>query len=378
MVEGECIPDNCGPGTIMVEGECVPDNCGSGTVMEDGICVPDNCGPGTVMVDGECLPDNCGEGTVMVDGECVPDNCADGTAMMGSECVPLDFQYVHLPLPEGEEGVFSQTFHGYLSHNGSSRYAVDLPMPEGTVIAAARAGRVSAIKEDSDSGCGNASCASDGNFVRIDHGDGTDAIYYHLQHNGALVEVGETVCAGQHIGLSGNTGFSTGPHLHFAVSDPTGQTLPLRFEELRTISQGVPAPGMVVPSENNEEDCDEDLDWSDCPTEVFAHHGVFLDEGAPCSVALTGQPYEISGFTTSGETAVIGHWGRDPIEETGTWIYQCTDVNEDGSWSQTLHLDQSSLFDGTWMVIFAGNSECYHMGAGWYSSVWLELDLQTL
>jgi len=373
---GECVPDNCGPGTVMEGDECIPDNCGSGTVMEDGFCIPDNCGPGTIMEDGECIPDNCGPGTVMVGDECLPDNCADGTAMVGFECVPLDFQYVQIPLSEGATAHFGQTFHGYFSHNGASRYAVDLSMPEGTTVTAARGGRVLSIKEDSDSGCGEVSCASDGNFVNIDHGDGTKAIYYHLQQDGALVDVGDIVCAGEPIGLSGNTGFSTGPHLHFSISNATGQTLPLRFNELADLSEGVPAPGMVVESANADPgDCDDDVEWSECPSDLFAHLGVFVDPGIPCSVAATDTAYPISGWATSGETVVVGYWGQDPIEGTGTWLYQCDYIGLDGSWSQDLTFVEEALFDGTWMIIFSGDSECYQMGGGWNASVWLELDI---
>ncbi len=52
-----------------------------------------------------------------------------------------------------------------------------------------------------------------GNYVVIDHGNGTSTLYGHM--SSVSVGVGQTVSAGQHIGNVGNTGFSTGPHLHF-------------------------------------------------------------------------------------------------------------------------------------------------------------------
>ncbi len=47
--------------------------------------------------------------------------------------------------------------------------------------------------------------------------DGSIAYYWHLQKDGVLVNIGDTVQTGQWIGLSGNTGYSAFPHLHFEV-----------------------------------------------------------------------------------------------------------------------------------------------------------------
>ena len=81
--------------------------------------------------------------------------------------------------------------------------------------------------------------------MRILHDDGTMAMYAHLKPEGVLVRIGQRVHAGQPIGLSGNTGFTTGPHLHFAVQVNRGMRLesvpfrmngpqgPLRFSDRR-------------------------------------------------------------------------------------------------------------------------------------------------
>ena len=51
------------------------------------------------------------------------------------------------------------------------------------------------------------------------------ALYSHLKHEGVLVRVGQRVRKGEPIALSGNTGYSTGPHLHFAVQANRGMKL---------------------------------------------------------------------------------------------------------------------------------------------------------
>jgi hypothetical protein len=86
-------------------------------------------------------------------------------------------------------------------------------------ITAARAGKVRILKENSNSGCSNSSCVSMANYVVIDHGDGTEALYLHLAFNSVPVIKDQIVKQGDIIGIMGNTGYSTGPHLHFQVQN---------------------------------------------------------------------------------------------------------------------------------------------------------------
>ncbi|HZD53275.1 MAG TPA: M23 family metallopeptidase, partial [Woeseiaceae bacterium] len=111
--------------------------------------------------------------------------------------------------------------------------AVDFDMPEGTPVYAARGGLVARIEESHSRGCWKDGCGGYANYIVILHDDLTTGEYYHLQHDGALVEPGERVAAGQKIGLSGNTGHTTMPHLHFAVYRAAEwgktQSVPVRF-----------------------------------------------------------------------------------------------------------------------------------------------------
>jgi murein DD-endopeptidase MepM/ murein hydrolase activator NlpD len=71
------------------------------------------------------------------------------------------------------------------------------------------------------------------NFVRILHDDGTMAVYAHLDYEGVRVAAGQRVRRGQLIGKSGNTGFTTGPHLHFVIQKNRSMELvsvPFEFE----------------------------------------------------------------------------------------------------------------------------------------------------
>lgn len=141
------------------------------------------------------------------------------------------YQY---PYTQGLYFPIVQGFGGGYSHKGASKYAVDFAMPIGTPIHAARAGVVIDLVEHHSRGGANRKYAKYANYVVILHEDDTTGEYYHLKKNGVAVTLGERVNAGQKIGYSGNTGFSSLPHLHFAVyhAKPFGkyQSLPFVFE----------------------------------------------------------------------------------------------------------------------------------------------------
>lgn len=138
-------------------------------------------------------------------------------------------------LPYKKKRKLIQGNGGKFSHyHKASRYAFDFGTKIGEPIFAAREGIVILTKEDSKKYGRSRKFINDGNFVIILHDDGTTASYYHLHYNGALVEKGDRVTRGQKIGISGMTGFTTIPHLHFVVHTTTednGNTsVPITFE----------------------------------------------------------------------------------------------------------------------------------------------------
>jgi murein DD-endopeptidase MepM/ murein hydrolase activator NlpD len=73
------------------------------------------------------------------------------------------------------------------------------------------------VKDDSETGGSSMKFDPYNNYVLIRHDDGTLGHYCHLQRGGCTVAAGQIVVAGEVIAHSGNTGFSSGPHLHFSV-----------------------------------------------------------------------------------------------------------------------------------------------------------------
>jgi murein DD-endopeptidase MepM/ murein hydrolase activator NlpD len=128
-----------------------------------------------------------------------------------------DEQLYALPYAADRSYRVLQGYDSRFSHTGREEFAVDFDMPEGTPVHAARSGNVARIEERHSKGCWDSECSEYANYIVVLHDDDTTGEYYHLQHNGALVEPGDIVTRGQQIGLSGNTGHTTMAHLHFAV-----------------------------------------------------------------------------------------------------------------------------------------------------------------
>jgi len=105
----------------------------------------------------------------------------------------------------------SSSFH---SAGNPDQHAFDFDLPTGTEFIAARAGRVAKVVEDQSDFGGDGV----GNYLVINHGDGSYGLYYHSPKNGIEVEEGQQVSQGQVLGLIGQSGYAGYPHLHFIVT----------------------------------------------------------------------------------------------------------------------------------------------------------------
>jgi len=139
-----------------------------------------------------------------------------------------------LPFALASSFEVSQAFPDAITHAGAAdRHAIDFAMPIGTGVYAARAGTVIEVASAYfESGIDLAADGPRANIVRILHDDGTLALYAHLNWNSIRVTPGQRVERGQYLADSGNTGFSTGPHLHFVVQRNAGgivESVPVQF-----------------------------------------------------------------------------------------------------------------------------------------------------
>jgi murein DD-endopeptidase MepM/ murein hydrolase activator NlpD len=139
-----------------------------------------------------------------------------------------------LPYALSTSARVSQAFPDTSTHGDpSSRDAIDFVMPIGTNVFAARDGVVIEVASDFfESGTDRLVDGPRANVVRVLHDDGTMSLYAHLNWNSIRVVPGQRVERGQYLADSGNTGFTTGPHLHFVVQRNKGGAIvsvPIEF-----------------------------------------------------------------------------------------------------------------------------------------------------
>ncbi len=209
-----------------------------------------------------------------------------------------------LPWAGGEIHSVTQGEDTSLTHNGQAAYAFDFGLNYDTVVAA-RSGRVSMTYDRSNRGGCDPALSSASNYIVIDHGDGTSALYLHLAYDSVLVTTGDLVERGQPLALSGETGVTCSdhdggpaPHLHFQVQSTvegsySTQSLPVAFDDVGE-GGGVPAEGTSYVSGNYGRGKPQKI-------KLTAHHAerVFAPKATPADPGLT----EMQPAPTATETA---------------------------------------------------------------------------
>lgn len=125
--------------------------------------------------------------------------------------------------PLNGQGWLSQGIRG-TTHQGRMEFAYDLATSIGTPVYAMQAGKVISVRDKYPDLGGGKESASRFNYVWIEHDEGHRSIYVHLQQgfrSKVAIKSGDRVDAGQLIGYSGNSGWSSGPHLHVEVQKPS-------------------------------------------------------------------------------------------------------------------------------------------------------------
>jgi len=162
-----------------------------------------------------------------------------GFALMRVACLAIGLlcavaasaeELYRLPWPEGLSFMFTQVSNGRITTHftKSTLHAVDIAMPAGVPVLAARAGVVESLEMRHGASDSEEPLTFEGNLVRVRHDDGSIAIYAHLSHDTAAVVAGEPVALGQLLAYSGSTGDAAEPHLHFAVLRGD-ESIPVRF-----------------------------------------------------------------------------------------------------------------------------------------------------
>jgi len=142
-------------------------------------------------------------------------------------------QVYRLPFHPGRSFRVLQGQDGGFSHTGEARFAIDFGMPEGTQVLAARDGLVVMTSDGFEAGGANPDLKEQTNEIFLRHDDGTIGEYLHLLKGGIKVQTGDRVRAGQLVAVSGNSGYTSGPHLHFMVfrarDSRSRESLPIKF-----------------------------------------------------------------------------------------------------------------------------------------------------
>lgn len=257
----------------------------------------------------------------------------------------LDLEHLHnfkmkLPFPAGMRFEVYQGNGGDFTHGGFNRYAWDFGLPENTPVCAVAGGRVVRVKQDSGTGGVETTHFASANTVILDHGHGIFTQYLHLRRASVIVGEGDLVAAGQVIAASGNTGFSSTPHLHFQVQDASGQSVAARFVDVD--GDGVPRESRFYTSGNDGKGTSNFAGDSRFPLEAFARNQIILtNTNLPGHLLRSHAQYELAGkvLHPARQVAVF------VMAPTGgkALLSKLVPVKEDGSFRTTV--DFQSLRD---------------------------------
>ncbi len=246
-----------------------------------------------------------------------------------------------LPFGATEKFTVSQGNLGEYTH--FDHYAWDWGMDEGTPVVASAAGRVIAVKEDTLPNPPDTTIITEpANYVTIDHGAGLQTIYAHLDTLSVIVEPGQYVARGQVIGYSGDTGFSSGPHLHYEVLDVLNRSMPSSFWDYAP-NDGIPNEGDVTVSSNELSlETVEGYAPSRLPHDAFAINNVELTGFPPPAHFLeTDTDYQIDGIILDDMTRAC--FAVVDGETYETLKCDIIDAGEDGSFTIPFRLDETLL-----------------------------------
>ncbi len=137
-----------------------------------------------------------------------------------------NYQY-GLPFEKGNEFQVQQGYFGKYTHQ--KERSLDIDMPKGTRVVAARKGMIISQVDYNNKHCTDPSCLKYNNYIDIIHVDGTIANYSHLKFKSCKYQAGDVVEEGYIIAESDQTGYTSGPHLHFIAYLPA-------FENKKSIS----------------------------------------------------------------------------------------------------------------------------------------------
>jgi murein DD-endopeptidase MepM/ murein hydrolase activator NlpD len=243
---------------------------------------------------------------------------------------------IKLPFSEGTTCEVFQGHGGAFSHTRLNHYAWDFGLPEGSPVCAAAPGRVVRVKQDSDEGGLEPRHLNMGNVIIIDHGRGLFTQYLHLQKQSSCVVEGQMVAGGQMIARSGNTGYSSVPHLHFQVQDASGQSLPAAF--LDVPGDGIPRQGDRVTSANDGRGVSPYDGESLMPAAIFARNRVTITKtDLPAHLLRTDREYRVEGrLSRRGRRVamfVMAADGGKPL------LTRFVTVRHDGTFAATLKFD---------------------------------------